>query len=400
MPETTYTVTTSWKKLKNYNKDGADRLITRISKFDKQIYSKFLNKEHSVIFKGPDQEQALKIKKLLTDIGIYAVVDEKSNSPQKIEKASPSKVKNKRNLTIGIVKNKIVHYTRILLIFPVLLISKLTKKEIPTKNAFIILAIAAFLGTYNFIFDTLMSPFYNLSYSYCTESFVSIETIFIIASIAKNITSISVASLTGISDFISRISGFLENSLIALTAQTVLLKIVQQGFLLKSSLTLGFGLGTFEASRKFGEKIVLFSIFIYIALPFFVATETYIFNKVTTQQIENINAEYIKNGKAVGLSKKAIVGVASYISSKVAEFTSGKPDEQTNENVKSLKAFFMTILNSLMFVLVSTIFLSISGPYVIYQLFKIIFTTAIDRNVHISLFSEDRGHYSMQTTKK
>ena len=37
MPEKTYTITTNWKKLKNYNKDGADRLITRISKFDKQF---------------------------------------------------------------------------------------------------------------------------------------------------------------------------------------------------------------------------------------------------------------------------------------------------------------------------------------------------------------------------
>lgn len=392
MPETTYTVTTKWKRLKNYDKDGVDNLIRKISKFDKNIHSKILNKETSVLFKGTDISKATKIRSLLTDVGIHVVVDETSLLPisPKKDAATITKPAIKFNFTVDSVAKVIFYYTRLALIFPVSLFNKFSKRNVSTKTAFIILTIVAVLGLYNLILDVLMNPFYDLSYSYCMDSFISIETIFIISSIAKNITSISVASLTGISEFISRISGFLENSLIALTAQTVLLKIMQQGFLLKSGLTLGFGFGIFDTSRKFGEKLVFFTIFIYISLPFFVAAETFIFNQVTTQQIQNINAEYTKQGGAIGLSKKAVVGISSYLYNKIQDFISGNSDTKVNENVKELKSFFMTILNGIMFVLVSIIILSIAAPLIIYRLFKLIFASAIDSNLHISLFDENK----------
>lgn len=392
MPETTYTVTTKWKRLKNYDKDGVDNLIRKISKFDKNIHSKILNKETSVLFKGTDISKATKIQSLLTDVGIHVVVDETSLLPisPKKDAATITKPAIKFNFTVDSVAKAIFYYTRLALIFPVSLFNKFSKRNVSTKTAFIILTIVAVLGLYNLILDVLMNPFYDLSYSYCMDSFISIETIFIISSIAKNITSISVASLTGISEFISRISGFLENSLIALTAQTVLLKIMQQGFLLKSGLTLGFGFGIFDTSRKFGEKLVFFTIFIYISLPFFVAAETFIFNQVTTQQIQNINAEYTKQGGAIGLSKKAVVGISSYLYNKIQDFISGNSDTKVNENVKELKSFFMTILNGIMFVLVSIVILSIAAPLIIYRLFKLIFASAIDSNLHISLFDENK----------
>ncbi|WP_428561141.1 MAG: hypothetical protein ACP59X_18250 [Solidesulfovibrio sp. DCME] len=392
MPEITYTVTTKWKRLRNYNKDGADNLISKISKFDKNIYTKVLNKETSVLFKGADASRATKIKSLLTNVGIDVFVEETPSLPTSREAGTLtiSKPAIKFNFTVDSVAKAIFYYTRLALIFPVSLFNKLSKRKVSTKTAFTMLTIVAVLGLYNSILDVLMNPFYDLSYSYCMDSFISIETIFIISSIAKNITSISVASLTGISEFISRISGFLENSLIALTAQTVLLKIMQQGFLLKSGLTLGFGFGIFETSRKFGEKLVFFTIFIYISLPFFVAAETFIFNQVTTQQIQNINAEYTKQGGAIGLSKKAVVGISSYLYNKIQDFISGNSDTKANENVKELKSFFMTILNGIMFVLVSIIILSIAAPLVIYRLFKLIFASVIDSNLHISLFDENK----------
>lgn len=392
MPEITYTVTTRWKRLRNYNKDGADNLISKISKFDKNIYTKVLNKETSVLFKGADASRATKIKSLLTNVGIDVFVEETPSLPtsREADTLTISKPASKFNFTVDSVAKEIFHYTRLALIFPVSLFNKFSKRNVSTKTAFTILTIVAILGLYNFILDVLMNPFYDLSYSYCTDSFISIETIFIISSIAKNITSISVASLTGISEFISRISGFLENSLIALTAQTVLLKIMQQGFLLKSGLTLGFGFGIFDTSRKFGEKLVFFTIFIYICLPFFVAAETFIFNQVTTQQIQNINTEYNRHGGAIGLSKKAVVGLASYLYNKFQDFLSGNSDTKTNENVKELKSFFMTILNGIMFVLVSIIILSVAAPLIIYRLFKLIFASAIDSNLHISLFDNNK----------
>jgi len=346
MPEVIYTVTTSWKKLKNYDKNSVDHLITRISKFDKNIYAKFLNKESSVIFKGADRAKAIKVKSLLANVGIYAVVDEPAIPSNNTKSGNRLKTIEKQNFNLDLITKGVFKYTRLVLIFPVLLLAKFSKKEISTKNAFIILTIMAMFGLYNLILDVLMKPFYDLSYDYCANSFISIETIFIIASIAKNITSISVASLTGISEFISRISAFLENGLIALTAQTVLLKILQQGFLIKSGFTLGFGFGIFEASRKFGEKIVFFTIFIYISLPFFVAAETYIFDQITTQQIKTINKEYDKHGGAVGLSKKAAVGLASYLYNKVNDFISGKSEKLKLQRKRKriLKIFFfMTI---------------------------------------------------------
>lgn len=386
MPEEIYTVKTSWKKLKNYNKDRVDNLITRISKFDKNIYTKFLNKEGSILFKGTDKTRAIKVKSLLTNVGIYAVIGEESVSLDKLEVKCKTRPKAKQNFSLTTIAKNIFLYTRLVLISPVLLFTKFSKRNISTKKAFIILTLMVALGFYNLILDVLMDPFYDLSYSYCTKSFISIETIFVIASIAKNITSISVASLTGISEFISRISAFLENSLIALTAQTVLLKILQQGFLIKSGLTLGFGFGVFDTSRKFGEKIVFFIIFIYISMPFFVAAETYVFDQITTQQIRTINAEYNKHGGALGLSKKAAVGLTSYLYNKVNDFISGKSETKINENVKELKSFFMTILNGIMFVLVSIIILSLAAPYFLFRLFKTIFINLIDSDVHVSLF--------------
>jgi len=95
--------------------------------------------------------------------------------------------------------------------------------------------------------------------------------------------------LTGIGDFVNKILELLGNGLIALTAQTILLKIAQQGFLLKYGLSAGFCLGVFESSRRLGEKIVTLTIFIYILLPVVVASEAYVFDQVTGHRLKLSN---------------------------------------------------------------------------------------------------------------
>ncbi|WP_156180979.1 hypothetical protein [Desulfovibrio sp. TomC] len=392
MSKTIYTVTTGWNKLKNYNKANADGLLARISRNNKTIYSKFLNKENTILFEGSDKEQALKIKALLTRVGIYAVVDEKALVVSK--KSAPDKnpiaTAQRTNITIDLILQKIFNYTRLLIIFPVLAFSKICKRKISTKQSFVILAVVAFLGLYNVVFDIILNPIYDISYEYCTNSFATIETIFIIASIAKHITSLSVVSLTGISEFVSRISGFLENGLIALTAQTVLLKIIQQGFLFKTGLTFGFGFGIFDTSRKFGEKIVFFTVFLYAFMPLLVVAETYVFNQVTSQQIQNINDEYGRNGGAIGLSKKAAVGVTTFVLDKAKEFISNETPNAPNKDIKGLKDFFATILNGIIYILVSVILLNVLSPYILYRLFKTFFLSAIDSDKFVSLFEPSK----------
>lgn len=391
MSECVYAVSTNWKELKNYDKEKADSLVARIAKTNDEIYTKILKNQNTIIFKGPDRDRAGKVKSLLSSVGIHAIIEEiPLNKESMTAQGASSTVIEDANAIFDTVFKKLLYCVRFIAIFPVLLFSKFSKKEISVRMSYTILMLVAYLGLYDLTLGTVLSPIYDLSYNYSLKSFMATAAIFVVTAAVKGIMSVGVAALTGLGDFLNKVLELLGNGLIALTAQTILLKIAQQGFLLKYGLSAGFGLGIFETSRQFGEKIVTITIFIYILLPVVVASEAYVFEQVTRPQIETIKAEYEKVGGIPGMTKTALFGAVGAVWDNVKSTFLNEDSDRKNEHIEQLKSFLMIVLEGVLYILFSVIFLSVISPFVSYKLFKHLSISVVNSSYYVSLISNQR----------
>lgn len=391
MSECVYAVSTNWKELKNYDKEKMDSLVTRIAKTNDGIYTKILKKKNTIIFKGPDRDRAGKVKSLLSSVGIHAIVEEiPLNKNSTTDQSDSSTIIEDVNVIFDAIFKKLLYCVRFVAIFPVLLFSKFSKKEISVRMSYAILMIVAYFGLYDLTLGMVLKPIYDLSYNYSLKSFMATAAIFVVTAVVKGIMSFGVAALTGLGDFLSKVLELLGNGLIALTAQTILLKIAQQGFLLKYGLSAGFGLGIFETSRQFGEKIVTITIFVYILLPVVVASEAYVFEQVTRPQIETIKAEYEKIGGVSGMTKTALFGAAGAVWDKVKSAFLDEDNDRKNEHIEQLKSFLMIVLEGVLYVLFSVISLSVISPFISYKLFKYLSMGVFNSSYYVSLINNQR----------
>lgn len=376
MIDVKYEVTTRWERLSWFEEDKIKEILNKISKTNKNILSKYNSKELTTLFRGEDKNKAIRIEQLFKRIGIDAVVSTREDSSSTIALQKDNSINlncvhmDKVSNTFDKIFANIFCCIRFAAIFPAIIVSKISKKNFNPRIVYLILAAASFIGLYDATIGFIMSPIYDFAYDYSLKSFLATTAVFIVTAVVKAITSFGVASLTGIGEFVGNILEWLSKGLIALTAQTVLLKIAQQGFLLKYGLLAGFGLGIFESARKIGEKIVILTIFIYILLPIVVAAEAYVFDQTTSPIIENISTEYKKIGSAAGLTKTALLGAGEAILNSVKSFFSGGEDESNIENIEKLKLFFCKVIEGVLYILVSILFLSIISPFISYVLFK------------------------------
>jgi len=392
MSECIYSVITNWKELENYNKEKFDSFVARIARKNNSIYEKILKKQKTILFKGSDSDKAEKIKSLLVGVGIQTIVEKISigNEYKNNLNTNKSTIVDDINTICDTVFRKIFYYIRFIAIFPVMIFSRLSKKDIPIRVSYAILMVAAYFGLYDVTLGVVLRPIYQLSYDYSLKSFMATTAVFVVTAVVKGIASFSVVALTGIGDFVNKILELLGNGLIALTAQTILLKIAQQGFLLKYGLSAGFCLGVFESSRRLGEKIVTLTIFIYILLPVVVASEAYVFDQVTGPQIEAIKTEYKKIGGVTGMTKTAVFGAAGAAWEHIKNTIMSDTGNQKNEYIQKVKSFLMIVLEGTLYILFSVLFLSIISPFVSYKLFKYLSINIINNSYYMPLFSKQR----------
>lgn len=434
MKSNMFFVMATGKKYSNYDDTKARYAINKLAGGNKIVIDKFIKSDPVIVYKSADHDKASKVQGLLISIGVDARV---SSSEKKISlsdaqtkasvhdpiiptknvmniqsnvfKADPvsdttkmhpkyvaeTQVKHDEEIVhrMNTVLDKAVGYifgaTRLLAIFPVLCIQKVTGKRMPRSTAYAILALLSFFGIYHYSIGQAFSYMYEAAYDFSVASFMSTATIFVIAATIKMVAGI----IPGVSDIMGKVLDLLGNGLIALAAQTVILKIAQSGFLLKYVLSLGYGLGCFEITRRVGEKVVICVLLSYIVLPAVVSLEAFIYKQVTAPIIQDIKLENEKIGGVTGLIGSAVKGAFN----KAKDWLLGEDESKKNEHFEMIEAFGKSMLRSLLYLLVSVLFLSIVSPYIAYKFLKNFLLHMATSKGEISLFEiHETGKWSLQ----
>jgi hypothetical protein len=239
----------------------------------------------------------------------------------------------------------------------------------------------------------------------------------------------TLGGLLPIAEILEQIGGYLANGVLALGIQSVFLKLVQEGLVLRYLLGLGFLLLAVPNLAEFGKKLVFGTLILFLTLPPIVATEAFVYERLRNPIQEDLESSYgqlkqatvdagwgsIKEGaravtegalegaravtegalegaRAVTESAASLSGkIGSLISSedssdvpaKVAEVTKedlpAKEAEVTEEKSKqpgfleTIKNLAWTIINALMLLFLITIMTCLVAPIVAYLLiFKLL----------------------------
>ena len=161
-----------------------------------------------------------------------------------------------------------------MLLFPILLIERFTDYKIPRLLAFPLLAVAALLGLYDFLYVSLAHPVYAAAIDFSNQSLINSMVVLTIVKSAEFLATLG--GLLPIAEILEQIGGYLANGVLALGIQSVFLKLVQEGLVLRYLLGLGFLLLAVPNLADFGKKLVFGSLILFLTLPPIVATEAFV----------------------------------------------------------------------------------------------------------------------------
>ena len=162
-----------------------------------------------------------------------------------------------------------------MLFFPILLVERFTDYKIPRLLAFPLLAVAALLGLYDFLYVSLAHPVYAAAIDFSNQSLINSMVVLTIVKSAELITTL-VPPLFAISEILEPIGNSLAYGVLALGVQSAFLTLVQEGLVLRYVLGLGFLLLAVPNLAVFGKKLVFGSLILFLTLPPIVATEAFV----------------------------------------------------------------------------------------------------------------------------
>ena len=178
-----------------------------------------------------------------------------------------------------------------MLFFPILLIERFTDYKIPRPLAFLLLAVAAVLGLYDLPYISLAYPVYAAAIDFSNQSLINSTVVLTIVKSAEFLASY-VPVLQAMAEILEQIGGYLANGVLALGIQSVFLKLVQEGLVLRYLLGLGFLLLAVPNLAEFGKKLVFGTLILFLTLPPIVYTEAFVYERLRNPIQEDLESSY------------------------------------------------------------------------------------------------------------
>ena len=178
-----------------------------------------------------------------------------------------------------------------MLFFPVLIFERFTKRNIPRLYVFPLLALAAFLGLYDFLYGFLGYQVYELTIEFSNQSLINSMAALTVVKGAE-IFGTFVPGFQAVGEVLQHIGDYLANGVLALAIQSVFLALVKEGLILRHLLGLGFLLLAIPALSRFGQRLVFGGIILFIIMPPVVYLEAFIYERLKTPIQEQLETNY------------------------------------------------------------------------------------------------------------
>lgn len=282
----------------------------------------------------------------------YEVPENNENSAKDSRPESEATPNPKRQLSFNEVLERIETYTILginyVTFFPIILLNKFFKKSFTETVGYLLLSALSFVGIYHLTFNLSYNVIYDVAYDFSFKSLIGTATAYSVFELLHKFTP-----LPGV----GKIADWLANGLIALSIQTILLKIVKEGFIAKYVFSVGFLLCAFKVTQIYGKRIVLSAVFIYVLMPGIVSLEAATYTMSTSSTFEKIEKKYKEFGGTIELIKE----VFSTLKNMVLNSSDSKSRSKAGE-------FAEFLLESLVYLFVMTLFYCIISPFIAYIL--------------------------------
>lgn len=178
-----------------------------------------------------------------------------------------------------------------MLFFPILLFERFVKRKIPHLYAFPLLALAAFLGLYDFLYGSLGYPVYDLTIEFSNQSLISSMAALTIVKGAE-IFGTFVPGFQAVGEILQHIGDYLANGVLALAIQSVFLALVKEGLILRYLLSFGFLLLAIPALSRLGQRLVFGGLLLFIIMPPVVYLESFVYERLKSPIQEQLETNY------------------------------------------------------------------------------------------------------------
>jgi len=263
-----------------------------------------------------------------------------------------STANHKKQLSFNDILENIETYTILginyVTFFPIILLNKFFKKRFTETVGYLLLSALSFIGIYHLAFKLSYNIIYNAAYDFSFKSLIGTATAYSVFELLHKFTP-----LPGV----GKIADWLANGLIALSIQTILLKIVKEGFIAKYVFSIGFLLCAFKITQLYGKRIVLSAVFIYVLMPGIVSLEAATYTMSTASTFERIETKYKEFGGTLEIIKEGF--------STLKNMVFGNSNSKTHSKAGEFAEF---LLESLVYLLVMTLFYCIVSPFIAYIL--------------------------------
>jgi len=232
--------------------------------------------------------------------------------------------------------------------FPIILINRIFKKRFTETAGYLLLSAISFVGIYHLAFQVSYNLIYDIAYEFSFKSLIGTATAYSVFELLHKFTP-----LPGV----GKLADWLANGLVALSIQTILLKIVKEGFIARYIFSIGFLLCAFKVTQIYGKKIILSAVFVYILLPGIVSLEAVTYSLSTESTFEKIKTKYDECGGTLQFVKEGLGSLGNMVFG-------------SSESTKKSKAseFTEVLLESLVYLLVMTLFYCVISPFIAYIL--------------------------------
>lgn len=263
-----------------------------------------------------------------------------------------SAANHKKPLSLNDILENIETYTILginyVTFFPIILINKFFKKRFTETAGYLLLSALSFVGIYHLAFKLSYNVIYNMAYDFSFKSLIGTATAYSVFELLHKFTP-----LPGV----GKIADWLANGLVALSIQTILLKIVKEGFIAKYVFSIGFLLCAFKITQLYGKRIVLSAVFIYVLMPGIVSLEAATYTMSTASTFEKIETKYKEFGGTLEIIKEGFGTLKNMVL--------GSSDRNKHSKAGEFAEF---LLESLVYLLVMTLFYCIISPFIAYIL--------------------------------
>jgi hypothetical protein len=239
-----------------------------------------------------------------------------------------------------------------MLFFPVLLFERFVKRKIPHLYAFPLLALAAFLGLYDFLYGSLGYPVYDLTIEFSNQSLISSMAALTIVKGAE-IFGTFVPGFQAVGEILQHIGDYLANGVLALAIQSVFLVLVKEGLILRYLLGFGFLLLAIPALSRLGQRLVFGGLLLFIIMPPVVYLESFVYERLKSPIQEQLETNYdqLKAGISFGgwdLVERGATAVIEGVTEGATAVTEGVTGGATavTEGVASLASRFGDLISA------------------------------------------------------